>query len=371
MNFIVLQENLNKGLNFINRFSAVRPQIPVLSNILFKTDEGRIKLSATNLEMGAHIWIGAKVEKEGETTLPAKTITDFIGSLSSGKINFLVNEEGAKIFNEEATAVFNTLPSGDFPAMATPEKEPFAVIDGGDFKEAVKKLIYATATDLSRPILTGVLIETSAKETRMVATDGFRLSFVSGLKLKKSPEKEKKLIVPGRALLEALKITEEQSGEKTISLFFGKEENQIIIASGDCQIATQLIGGEYPSYQKIIPQKEGERIKIDRQLFLKAIKTASVFARESANIIKLKTKPGQMQVLANAPQYGNNVFTFSCEGEKVGEIAFNTKYLLDFLTATEEEEITLDYEGALSPGIFKIPKVPNFLQVIMPVRVQE
>lgn len=371
MKTVVLQENLARGLNFVSRSVAARPQLPVLANVLLKTDGGRLRLSATNLETGVHCWSGARVEKEGEVTVPAKIFTEFINSLPQDKVSlsFEDNMLTAECLNSRAD--FNTVPAKEFPAIPLFPEKPLFLLPSSLFKKAITRVSFAAATDEGRPVLTGVLVEIGTKEISFVATDGFRLSLFKTQKPKGLiVEKEVKILIPARALSEVLKVMDDFGGEKEISFAMSKEANQAMFLVEDCLVASQLIGGEYPAYQKIIPQGQSGKIQTDKEDFLRAIKMAAIFARDSANIVRLKIDKGEIIVSANAPQVGNNITAVGCKGDAEGEIAFNAKYLLDFLNIASGEQVFLETNGSLAPGIFKSSLDPDFLHVIMPVRVQ-
>jgi len=390
MKLMVLQENLNRGVSFVSRSVAARPNLPVLGNILLGTDEGRLKLTATNLETGVHFWVGAKIEKEGSITVPARIFSEFVSSLPKEKAEIEMVDNMLVVKCGAAEATFNVLSATEFPPVPRFPKEKLFSLEKQLFLEAINKVSFAAATDEGRPTLTGVLLEISEKEITFAATDGYRLSVYKTEKPKafKADEKETRFLIPAKTLLEvgrsmgegkflaggntAVK-TKKNTEEKEEDVLFAKlgTGNQAVFAFGDCQVVTQLVGGEYPAYQKIIPETFETKINIETEALTAAVRTAAIFARESANIVKLNIENEKLTVSANTPQVGTNKTTIEVKGKGSGEIAFNSRYLLDFLGAATGEEIVFETSGPLTPGVFRLAKEKGYLHIIMPVRVQK
>ena len=394
MKVICLQENLAKALNTVSRSVASRPQLPVLLNILLSTDEGRLKLSATNLETGVHNWVGAKIEKEGSFTVPARVFLEFVSSLPKDKVEISLEEQQLIVKSGGVEATFNGISSSEFPPLPSFPVETQLIFDSTSFSSAISKVFYAAATDEGRPILTGVLLRFLKNELSFAATDGFRLSLVKianpaggkSTSNKKTDDKDKegetKIILSARTLLEVIRMVEENKEEKTgpsknasdkNGLLFSllPSGNQAMFSFSSTQIITQLIGGDFPAYEKIIPTSVTTSLIITQEELLKAVKIASIFARESANIIRFKIEEGKLTISANTPQVGTNKTTLGVKTEgEGGEIAFNSRYLLEFLNSTDSEEIVFEMTGGLNPGVFKPKNDPTYIHIIMPVRVQ-
>ena len=374
MQLSVLQENLNTALTHVSRFVSAKTQLPILKNILFSTDNGRLKLSATDLELAINYWIGAKIEKESSITVPAKEITEFISYLSPGKLNISTNDKSIlSIHSSNAQSSFATMPPDDFPTQNTSKKKYTFDLDYSLLSETVNQVAFAAATDDSRPVLTAILWQFTPDSFTMVATDGFRLSvktskLINPIKLDKQ-QSSIAFLIPSKALLE---ITRLSKNEKKINLGVTNDERQVVFVLEDLELLSRLIEGDYPDYQKIIPKESNTKLTIDKEDFSQAVKIASVFARESANVVRFKVDKNSVELTANAPQVGQNKTTLDAkiEGNPL-EIAFNYKFVSDFLNICKSDFVTVKLNQSLSPGIFLDQNDPRFTHIIMPVRLQD
>jgi len=375
MKLSILQENLAKGLSVVNRFIINKSQLPILNNILIKTDQGQLKLSATNLEIGINFWLGAKVEKEGEICVPAKVLTEYINSLPPEKVNLLVDKNSLNINSSTYQADFVTLSSSEFPIIPTLNKKPDLIFSSQDLAGAINQVCFAAGQDEARPALTGILIKVKKDGLLLVATDGYRLSLkkIKETKgLEKILDKQKELLIPSRALIEVGKIINDSNQEEQLGLSITPQNNQIIFSNKNLEIISRLIEGKFPDFEKIIPDKNSTKITIDTESFFQAVRTAAIFARESANIIKLDFKNNQVELSSNSPQVGENKIKLEVKMDgKGGKIAFNYRYLLEFLNSVKSELITLEMNTSLDPGVFKQADDASFLHIIMPIRIQE
>lgn len=368
MQFSCLQENFFKGLSVASRFISSRPQLPVLANILLSTRQGKLKLRATNLESGITLQVGAKIEKEGEITVPAKTLTEFIGSLPADKIELFVQENNLKISCQNFEASISGLSATEFPPLPSAGGKPNLSFKTEEVSLPVSQVAFAAAQDESRPVLSGVKVFSKEKGLTLAATDGFRLSVkeLPGIR----PPSPIDIVLPARTLTEVARILSEEK-EKEFNLEITKEQNQAIFSLSNAEIVCRLLEGEFPNFEKIIPASFTSRATLAKEEFLAAIRTASIFAREAANIIKFKIEKDKLQISANAPQIGGNITTIEAKTEgEVGEIAFNSRFLQDLLNIVPQEEIVFEASGPLSPGVFKPVGDETFLHIIMPVRVQ-
>ena len=381
MKIQILQENLLKAVNIASRSISSKAQLPILANLLLSTDNNRLKVAATNLETGVAIWAGAKVEEEGATTLPSKVFQEYISSLPVEKISLVTKENITTLSTGTYTASFNGMAANEFPALPSDGVRIFSFA-AKIFSEIINQVAYAAATDEGRPILTGVYLKKEGQDLAFVATDGYRLS-VKKIKAsqlgkeeaKKGKEKEdfKGLVIPSRTLLEVAHLISDQGKTEELSVEMGltKDGNQTIFYFPEAELSSRLIDGEYPDYAKIIPQEFTTTVTLDREELIRAVKMASIFARDSANIIKFKFDEGKLLISANSPQVGENSSEMEAKisGEG-GEIAFNYRFLLDFLLSVGGSEIVFEMTGALNPGVFKIKDDPSLLHIIMPVRLQ-
>lgn len=371
MKFSILQENLSHGLTLVSRSVASKATLPILNNLLLATDKGRLKLSGTNLETGINLWLGAKIEREGSLTIPAKVLSEFISSLPAGKIEAEGQETSLLVSSSAFKASFVGTAATEFPKIPSFTEKPILIFEKEKMTEAFSQVAFAAAQDEGRPVLTGVLIRNTEKEeTVLVATDGFRLSLKKILAKKRDFQGD--LLIPAKTLLEVSRLAQENGEEnQEIKATLTEEKSQIIFSFSEIEFSSRLLEGEFPDFAKIIPTSFQTKAEFDKEEFLRAVKVASIFAREQANIMRLKIEEGKMKILAETPQVGTNEneIMAKTEGEKV-EIAFNCRFVLDFLNSTKGEEIVLEVNGPLSPGVFKIKGDDSFLHIIMPVRLQ-
>ena len=374
MKFSILQENLNKGLNITNRFIVSKAQLSILSNILIKTDQGRIKLSATNLEIGINLWLGAKIQKEGEICVPARILTEYITSLPPQKIDLENKKNLLEVNSDSYNANFVSLPSVEFPAIPTLKKKPEISLNLKDLAKSISQVTFASTQDEGRPALTGVLIKTTKDGLVLVATDGYRLSLkeIKGIKGLDKLSKQKEILIPARALTEVGKIIGEDKENNDLGMSISKESNQVIFSTSNVEVISRLIEGKFPDFERIIPDKNITKVTVDTESFFQAVKSASIFARESSNIIQFEINNSQMEIISNSPQVGENRIKLEVKTEgKGGKIAFNSRYLLDLLNNLKSELLTFEMSSSLSPGVFKPADDKSYLHVIMPIRVQE
>ncbi len=371
MNLSLLQENLNLALNNVSRFVSSKNQLPILSNILLSTDQGRLKLSATNLELSINYWIGAKINQEGSITLPSKEITEFISYLSAEKIDLNLKNNLLIVSSDKTESSFTTTPATDFPDFPQINPDTLFEIDLNLLIQSISQISFSSAIDDSRPILTGILCIFQNDSIKFVATDGFRLSFKE-LKLEKKLNLKKDsltFLIPARSLIEITKLAK---NNQTIKIGLSTDEHQVMFVLDDIELVSRLIEGDFPDYQKLIPESYTTKIFVNREELLQSVKLASVFAKESANVVKLNIKNNILELTANAPQIGQNLIKLESktEGEAL-EIAFNYKFLTDFLNICKSNEILIELNESLSPVFFHDQSDPSFTHIIMPVRLQD
>lgn len=366
MNTTILQENLLKALIRVGRIVSPRPQLPILQNIKLCVSKDGLEISATNLESTETIWVGGKVESEGELCIPARVLIEFVSSLPAGAVHMMTKDASLHIACAKFSAVIPGVPAIEFPAIEPMEKDKAAVVDKEKFSATLSSILFSAATDEGRPILTGVKIKEESEDTLFAATDGYRLSTKKiTLPLKKFAD----AVIPARTLSEVLKIAHEEKEDK--SVYVGKTiGGQIGFIIGDTTLTTRLLDGEYPNFERIIPKSFTTRALIEKEPFARAVRSAAIFAKDNANIVRLVLDKQKIVVSANAPQVGENKIEVEAkiDGDG-GEIAFNSRFLIEFLANLTQEEFIFEMTGALNPGVFKLAKDESFLHVIMPVRV--
>lgn len=362
----VLQENLLKSLTRITRVVPSRPQLPILQNIKLAATEEGLEMTATNMETTETIWVGSKVEKDGEACVSAKVFTEFVSSLPPETVHIHASEESLKVSCGSFAAEFPTVNAAEFPPKPELLSKEAPAVDKELVCKALSGVLYAAATDEGRPVLTGIKVLETGGETTFVATDGYRLSLH---RVALTMSKLSGSIIPAKALLEAVKLSGEEKEEKEIRVGLAGE-HQAGFVIGDTTLLTRLIDGEYPNYERIIPKTFTTRALIEKEAFLQAVKSAAIFARDNANIVRMSLDKQKIVVSANAAQIGKNAIEL---GAKIdgdgGEIAFNSRFLLDFLMNFPEEEFLFEMTGSLNSGVFRPVKDDAALHIIMPVRV--
>ena len=343
MKLSCLQENLAKGLSVVGRAVATRSTLPVLANVMLSTDNGRLKLSATDLEIGINCWIGAKVEEEGATTVPARTFIDLVNSLPAEVVELELVEktETLKLKCGHTKANFKGMNAGEFPII--PVAENAIALPADLFQEMIKQVSMAAAKDESRPVLTGLLLKFEQDKLTLAAADGFRLS-VRSASLNVFGE-DKNIIIPAKSLEEAARL-----GSSELQL----NDNQAIFQGEDFNLVSQLIEGKFPDYGQIIPKEFSTEVTVETALFLSACKRVQIFAREGANIAKLEISPGSIEVLADSTEYGNSqeIIPTATSGEPLS-IGINVKYLIEALSVIPTENTILRMNSSSSPILIK------------------
>lgn len=371
MKIICLQENLEKTLSFVHRTTTVKTQLPITTNVLLKATKKEIGVVGTDLENTIQIPLAGKTETEGGILIPTKTLIEVVSALPKEQV--VITTEGLVVTVKSGRyeVKINGIAEDEFPQPPPVKKEKKREIT--ELLTQVKTVSFAAAMDESRAVLTGVLLFFEKDATTLVATDGFRLS-LKRVKNERGKE-EQRLKIPSRILLEVAKIATEKAGEidgdKENFLVVEENGNQAAFLIGDITILTRLIEGDFPAYEKIIPQSFDTKIIFDKDEFLQAVKLSSVFAREAANIVRLSIGKKGAILSANAPQVGENACEVEAtlEGDE-NEIAFNSRFLLEFLGSVDAKELAFEMTGPLNPGVFKIPGDDSYLHIIMPVRVQ-
>ncbi|MBC8253855.1 MAG: DNA polymerase III subunit beta [Ardenticatenia bacterium] len=378
MKISCLQENLAKGLGIVGRAVASRSTLPVLSNVMLATDNGRLKISATNLDIGINCWVGAKVEEEGAITVPARLLTDFVNSLPPERIDLelAVRTQTIHLRCARFEANIKGIDAQEFPNVPTADdSDHFIRLEADILRRMIGQVVLAAATDESRPILTGVLAVFEGDRLTMAAADGYRLS-VQSIPLDKSIEEKTEIIIPARALAELARISVDQ--EDPVDVAITTARNQILFHLHDVDLVSQLIEGRFPDYQQIIPSGHSNRAVLDVASFLKAARVSHLFARDSANIVRLEVTPGEelvsgrVTLAATSTELGDNVgqLDATVEGEPL-EMAFNAKYLIDVLSVLDAAQVALETSSASSPGVLRIVGDDSFIHVIMPMHLSQ
>jgi DNA polymerase-3 subunit beta len=374
MKVSVLQETLAHGLALVSRAVSPRSTLPVLANVLVATDEGRLRLSATNLEMGITCWIGAKVEEEGSTTVPARTFGDLVNTLSGQvQMELAARTQTLNVRSAASNTDIKCIDAQEFPPMPVPDLEGGITLNVADLKEMIRQVAFAASSDDARPVLTGVLVTAEGDALTMASADGFRLS-VRSAQLDEPVPQPVRAIIPARALNELARIAAD--GDETVSMALPPGRGQVVFRLQDAELTSQLIEGNYPDYQQIIPTNYSTRTVLATADFLKACKQAEIFAREGTHIARLniggngELEGGQVEISAQSEETGSNetVVDASVEGNPL-VIAFNVRYLREVLDVVGTPNVALETTAAASPGVIRPLGDDSFLHVIMPMHL--
>lgn len=368
MKFSVLAETLHTNLSFVNRAVSSRSQLQVLFNILLEVKGKTLALCATDLEVGIQTEQEVSVEKEGAVTIPARQFTELISSLPPGEITIETKDSSVEVRGEKTKSTFQTLPKEEFPKLYEERGERVAVFAKEEMTRDFGRVVFAASSDVGRAALSGVLLQQDKEGLLLVATDGYRLSLKRQEAKKTEETREKRLlIVPARVVREAVFVKE--GGE--VSLFVSRANNQVMFSKRGASVVGRIIEANFPDFQKILPTQVETKATFDKEEMEKAVKISLVFAREAANIVRFSLSKNGITLSANTPSVGENtvVVAATVNGEE-NEIAFNARYISDFLANVEGDEVVFEMTGPLNPGVFKIKGDESFLHLIMPIRVQ-
>jgi DNA polymerase-3 subunit beta len=373
MNISVMQEHLARGLGIVSRAVSSRATLPVLANVLLKTENSGLKLTATNLEIGINCWVPGKVAEEGEITVPAKLLTDLVASLPNQRIDLVLSQKDRtlKLTCANNRSSIKGIEADEFPVVAAIGDQPATSVDARVLREALGEVVFAAASDESRPILTGVLTKLSGDTMTLAAADNYRIA-VRTLALDRSVNPEITIVVPGRSYAELMRILPD--AESPIEITVTPNKSQVLFHVEGIDLVSRLIEGQFPNYEPVIPSSHSSRAVIDREAFLAGTRRASIFARDSANIVKIEIGGEDadgtgIAITAHAADVGDNADTVeaSIEGSPTA-IAFNARYLIDVLSNLGADEAALELSGPLAPGVIRGIGKDDYVHVIMPVR---
>jgi len=371
MNVSVMQENLARGLGVVSRAVSSRATLPVLANVLLKTENNGLKLTATNLEIGINCWVPGKVEAEGEITVPAKLLTDLVTSLPNQRIDLQLSakDRTLKVSCGGSRSSIKGIDADEFPVVAAIGDAPATSVEARSLREALGEVVFAAASDESRPILTGVLTKLSGDAMTLAAADNYRIA-VRTVTMAKAVSPELSIVVPARSYAELMRVLPDS--DEQIEMTVTPNKSQVLFHVDGIDLVSRLIEGQFPNYEPVIPTSHGSRAVIDRESFLAGARRASIFARDSANIVKVELggEAGEgVAITAHAADVGDNADTLEAavEGQPT-TIAFNARYLIDVLANLGAEQAALELSGPLAPGVIRGIGKDDYVHVIMPVR---
>ncbi len=361
----LLQENLLKALSRTSRIITPKAQLPILQNALLSTEGGQLRVTTTNLESMESVWVGAKIDKEGSLCVPARLLTEFVMTLPQDTLRLVAKEGSMVVSSGRTTAAIPSTPGTEFPPVSTQKKTVVATLHKDTLCGALSLVLFAAATDEGRPLLTGVKIRSEEDGVLLAATDGYRLS-VKRVAL--AFKQDLDLVVPARPLSEVVKTALEEKEADSLS-FWQNNDGQLSFQIGDTELITRVIDGEYPNFDKIIPKSFTTRTCLEKEALLHAVKSAAIFARDGANIVRFAIDGQRVVISAATPQQGESRVEVGAQVDgDGGEIAFNGRFLLEFLSIFPGTEILFEMTGALAPGVFRPVKDDSFSHIIMPIR---
>ena len=370
MKFSCNQDTFSKYLNIVSRIVTTKPGLPILSNVLFESDKGKLTMKTTDLELSISTWIGADIQDDGKITAPAKQLSEFVNSIPEEKVDIDIVKQNFNISTSNNTASFNTMPSDDFPNIPTVEKEKFDFrVKKVDIVQAVNRVAFAAASDDIKPVLTGVKVEVEDDTVSFVATDGLRLSKQS-VKIEKGSGK-KNFLVPVRAFSELTYIISElDTDEEWVNIYILEDRNQVLFRLSDVDLVSRLIDGEFPEYKQIIPTGFETKCLIKRDDFLNSLKVVNIIARSvlGNKMVLDINKEGKLSLSAIQSDLGKNqsVFEGNVEGSDI-KIAFSARLLSDILNHIDSEDIVFECTDPVKPGVFKIEGDTEFVHLVMPM----
>ena len=366
MEIEVTQENLAKALGSVGRVASSRTGLPILKNILFRTDGKHLHIAATNLELATTCYVGAKISTPGSVTVPAKLITDFVQNLPKDKINIKVSGNLVKISCGSYSSTINGITADEFPELPSIDEKEAVIysIAVDNFKESVQQTVLAASQDTTRPTLTGVYWHVYEGGLFLAATDGYRLA-------------EKRImdagtdiaaIVPASTLQEVLRTIHEN--DETVEVLF--DESQVRFRTGDSEVTSKLIDGNFPDYRQLIPKKNEITAHVDKQEFIRIVKIAALFARDSGGAITLSVNSDKQELSVHsiASEVGENSSVTKIQNATVdGKITLNARYITDMLSVINSKQVVLEFSGSLAPSVFKpVAKKQDYIHVVMPIK---
>jgi len=377
MKLVCMQEDLKRGLAAVGHAVATKSTLPVLANVLLATDEGRLKLTATNLEVGINRWIHAQVTRDGAVAVPAKLLTDVVGGLPNEAVSLSLDQKTQTLRVECGRFVSNIkgVDADEFPTLPTvSSRAPLVSLSAELWREAIEQVAFAAASDESRPILTGVLVRTRDQTLTLVAADGFRLAMRT-IQLAAPASHAVDCLIPARTLNELARIIGDTDAD--VAMVYTPGGSHVLFHTENVEVVSRLIEGRFQDFERIIPQQYLTRMVLDSGELAKAVKLASFFASSSQNVVKLKIEPsnevgpGRVVLSANAAELGDN--TSELDGSVTGEggaIALNVKFLADAIAAVRSNQIAFEMQSAQSPAVFKPVGHDGYIHIVMPMSMR-
>ena len=364
-----MQENLARGLQVVSRAVSSRNTLPVLANVLLRTEDAGLKLTATNLEIGITSWVAGKIDGEGSLTVPARLFNDLVAGLPSGE-RIDLESDGATTLRIRAgryQTQLRGIEADEFPVIPSPGDRPTTRVSQKELKRALSQVVFAAASDEARPILTGVLTRLSGDRLTLAAADNYRIA-VRTLPIIDAVE-DTSLVVPARSYTELMRVLTDT--DDPVDIMLASSKSQVLFHANDVDIVSRLIDGQFPNYQQVLPTAHSTRAVVERDELLKAVRLSALIASSAANVVRLRVgEEGSAAInVAAAADVGEaqGDVEAQLDGEAV-QIAFNARYLQEALQNLDHDQLALEFSGPLSPGVLKPTSDEDYVHVIMPVR---
>ncbi|MBI2356005.1 MAG: DNA polymerase III subunit beta [Candidatus Doudnabacteria bacterium] len=364
MKVVCTKDNLRRGLFAVSRVVGSGNPLQVLNNILVKTDQGRVKLSSTNLEIGVNTWIGGKIEEEGALTVPARLMNEYINNLPADKVLITVKDTVLSLESENYHTNIKGLSSEDFPLIPQVLDEPYTKVDSDELKSALAETVWAAANNETQPEISGIFVAFEDNKLRIAATDRYRLA-ERVVPLAAAVATNKEAIIPSRTIGELYKIL--SLGKGGVEIYFS--ESQVLFKFDETEIISRLIDGNYPDYRQIIPKTFKTEAEVGKSELLHALKAASLFAPDSNNV-QVEAGKTELTVAASSAAAGENVTKVAAavKGDSNSAV-FNFRYLIDCLNALPEEKVILKMINDASPAMLLPAGRDNYLYIVMPIKL--
>lgn len=360
MKLQVTQENLTKALNTVARIATSRGTLPILSNVLLKTVDNQLSISATNLDIAISQYIGSKIEQEGAITVPARLMQDFVGNLPSGIINLNLTDNKLQITTDKYQSTINGVGAEDFPVMPAITDGQSWSVDASTLKAGLQQVIVAASNDEARPVLTGVYFQTVDGQLYLAATDSYRLAE----KRLMATDEDINLLVPANALQDLLRVL----GDNDDQVEIVHDDQQVLFRTSGVELVARMIEGKYPDYRKLIPASFATSATLKRSELTNITKVSSLFARESAGSITINVEQDQVSIHSVASQLGENTSSATADTSGEASITLNSRYLLDGLNTIPGDTITFGFNGKLEPSMLSDPAVDDYIHIVMPLK---
>ncbi|HEY5488784.1 MAG TPA: DNA polymerase III subunit beta [Candidatus Limnocylindrales bacterium] len=370
MKLSVMQENLARGLQVVSRAVSSRSTLPVLANVLLRTEDAGLKLTATNLEIGITSWVAGRIDTEGALTVPARLFNDLVAGLPSGEKIDLESDGGTtlRIKAGRYQTQLRGIEADEFPVIPSPGERPTTRVSQKELRRALSEVVFAAATDEARPILTGVLTHLSGDKLTLAAADNYRIAVCTIPIL--DPVEDTSLVVPARSYAELMRVLTDT--DDPVDFMLASSKSQVLMHVADVDIVSRLIDGQFPNYQQVLPSSHSTRAVVERDELLKAVRISALIASSAANVVRLKlgeegTGTINIAAAADVGEAQTDVEA-AIEGDAM-QISFNAKYLQEALANLDYDQLALEFSGPLSPGVIKpTDAAAEYVHVIMPVR---